>query len=497
MDEHNNDKFEFVTETIKRRPINYRKVAKKIAFTVFLAILFGAVSSVTFLFLYPKLSKKVYPQEEATKPVTLPVEQEDLGDLPEEEFIPPEGDDPEQEVASVDVKEDEQQEGTESSGSESENAGEDAEAEQKKENTEPDNVGEAENSEETPSEDEKDEKQGEVVINQVVETIEKNLELDDYRMLLRKISAIATSTQKSLVTVSGKSEDTDWFNNTFESDNSSTGIIVADNGKELLIIAPSEIFHGATNVSVTFVNGDTYPASIKRSDGNTGLTVVAVDLNIIDEHTSRIIEKAQFGSINAASVGTPVVAVGSPYGVAESMGMGQIISNSYIIDKVDTNMRIISTDIYGSSNASGVIVNYNGRIIGIICHEQTHSDMTNLIRAYSVMDISETIEKISNGQKLSKIGIYGVDVTKEANNDYGVPMGAYVKEVVVDSPAMSVGIRNGDVIVKMGTVDITSFEDYKKELLKCQPGDVVNITLQRPGGDNYTEITYEVTLEEL
>ena len=124
-------------------------------------------------------------------------------------------------------------------------------------------------------------------------------------------------------------------------------------------------------------------------------------------------------------------------------------------------------------------------------------NMPNLLRAYSVSDISESIEKISNGQTLATLGIIGTDVTDEANSDRDVPFGAYVKEVISDSPAMNVGIRNGDVIIKMGTIDIGSFTDYKQAILKYQPQDVVTVTLERPDRDEYTEMTYEVTLEEL
>jgi C-terminal processing protease CtpA/Prc len=177
--------------------------------------------------------------------------------------------------------------------------------------------------------------------------------------------------------------------------------------------------------------------------------------------------------------------------------MGQITSNSVVLDKEDSNVRIISTDIYASTAASGVLVNYNGRIVGIICHEDLSGNMPNLLRAYSVSDISGAIEKMSNGQALPTLGIIGTDVTKEANTDKGVPFGAFIKEVVADSPAMNAGIRPGDVIVKMGTADIGSFSDYKTAILTYQPQDPVMIKLQRPGREGYTEMTYEVTLEEL
>ena len=171
--------------------------------------------------------------------------------------------------------------------------------------------------------------------------------------------------------------------------------------------------------------------------------------------------------------------------------------NSVILDKTDSNVHIISTDIYASTAASGVIVNYNGRIVGIICHEDMSDNMPNLLRAYSVSDISDSMEKISNGQSLATLGIIGTDVTEEANSERKVPFGAYVKEVIADSPAMNVGIRNGDVIVKIRTIEIGSFTDYKQAILKYQPQDIVTVTLERPGRDEYTEMTYEVTLEEL
>ena len=53
------------------------------------------------------------------------------------------------------------------------------------------------------------------------------------------------------------------------------------------------------------------------------------------------------------------------------------------------------------------------------------------------------------------------------------------------------------MIIKIGTIEIGSFTDYKQAILKYQPQDIVTVTLERPGRDEYTEMTYEVTLEEL
>ncbi len=455
------DKYEFITETIKKRPVNKRKIFRKVISTILQGILFGVIACVVYALCFPRIQDYLYPVDE-TKPVSLPVDEPVAEDEPVEPFIPPENDN------TAEPEETDTKDNTENVQDDATDTAEAAESSEK-----------------------------EVVVNNIVETIEKDLELDDYRSLLRKISTIAETTQKSLVVVSGISSNTDWFNNSYENNNSTTGLIIADNGKELLIVSPSDILHRARNVRVTFCDGVTYPARVKNADINTDLCIISIDLENIDQKTMDKIEMAQFGSLATSAVGVPIVAVGSPYGTAGSVGMGQITSNSVVLDKQDSNVHIISTDIYASTAASGVLVNYNGRIVGIICHEEMSGDMPNLLRAYSVSDISDSIEKISNGQTLAILGILGTDVTPEANSDRNVPFGAYVKEVVPDSPAMEAGIRNGDVIVKIGTIDITSFTDYRQAILKYQPQDVVTVTLERPGRDEYTEMTYEVTLEEL
>lgn len=451
--------YDFITETIKKRPVNKKKILSKILFTIFLAIVFALVASITFVVAYPYIKGYLNPEE--TKQVTLPVTEEVLEE-PVEEFVPKDEDE-----ENIDDVSDENSEENKETLNEADL---------------PENVDEGEAN-------------TEVVINQVVETIEKELELDDYRTLYRKIAAVGSSVQKCMVNVSGISSNTDWFNNQYEDNNTASGVIVADNGKELLIVSMASILDGADEVEVTFCDGKTYKSTVKKSDISTGLTIVAVELDKIEETTLSKIEMASFGSISNMVNGTPILAIGSPQGVPDSMALGQITSSS-IVDIVDGSVKILSTDIYGSTSATGVLVNLNGRILGFICHEKL-SDMPNLIKAYSIIDLKDKIEKISNGQDLVYLGIIGTDVTESAYDDLGVPFGTYVKKVDMDSPAMEAGIRSGDVIVKIGTSDINSFNDYKEAILKAQPGDQVVIKVMRPGRDHYFDITYEITLKSL
>lgn len=473
------DNFEFVTETIKKRPVNIRKIIRKTLFTLFLAVLFAIVASFVFAYLYPVIKDKLYP-DDGTLIVSLPEPSEY-----DEEGKPEKGDsNDDTENVNADVNEDKA--GQESLVANEQNSDE--------ENVSSDTLDKVT---QEPGAEENLDSQKNVVVNNIVETIEKSLEIDDYRNLFNQISDVAKTAQNSLVTVSSISSNTDWFKDSFEKGNSSIGLIFADNGKELLILSPTKGISNIVNVKVTFVDGNSYLAKIKKSDSNTGLCVVGVELEKISEETKEIITRAEFGGIATASVGSPVIAVGAPYGSEGSYAIGQITSNSINLDKTDTNVGIISTNIYASEMASGVLVNCSGKVVGIICNEVMTGDMPNLLRAYPVTDLTDSIEKLSNGQGLAKLGIYGTDVTKEANTELNVPFGTYVKEVVPDSPAMNVGFRNGDVIVKIGTTEIKSFGDYKAAMLKCHPGDIVVVTIMRPGREEYTEVSYEVTLEEM
>lgn len=470
------DKYEFLTETIKKRPVNKRKILGKLILALVSGVIFALAACVTIAILFPYVKAKINPTEK--KIVTIPV-----AESPEEE---------------IDKNKDSQSGEDDASANETDSLKEEDNQGDDKAVADEDTKEDALTNDKDEAKESLDESGNKgVVVNQVIEKVEKTIEIDDYRELLHKISSVAGDVSKSMVTVSGVASDTDWFNNEYESNNTASGLIVADNGKELLIVSASDILSNAENVEVTFCDGKTYPCTIKKSDNNTNLTVVAVELDEIEDVTMSYIQMANFSSYANASIGTPVIAVGSPYGMNDSVALGQITSNSVIIDKADYNTRIISTDIYGSKSSSGVLAGLNGSIIGFICHEDVVEDMGNLIQAYSISDLSSKIEKISNDQDVAYLGIIGTDVTEDANKKFGVPSGAYVKKVEIDSPAMEAGIRSGDVVTKLGTADIESYDDYKETLLKCQSTDMVNVTVQRPSKDGYIEVTYEVQLSTI
>ncbi|MCR5790271.1 MAG: PDZ domain-containing protein [Lachnospiraceae bacterium] len=517
----NNETYEFISETIKKRPVNKRRVVLKTLFTIFSGLLFGAVACFTFVWLYPKVQPYFQVAEvneirlntdslAEPEPTSAPVPSE-ISREPEEKKEPAPAEKKEQTAPSSEKPSDEEQKPDQKTADEVTETG-------KQEQEEPDTKNRAaktvslaqEEDEKASQEDEKtplpesEEPEQTAVVTvsgktpEAAAPMEKQLEINDYTLLYQKIGDVAEDAKKAMVTVTGVFSDSDWFQSSYESRNQTAGLILADNGKELLILARTSVVKDADSILVTFCDGKRYPASLKKSDNNVNLSVVAVELELMDEDTREAYEMAELGSSSAKNIkGCPVIAIGDPQGVSDSIAIGQITSNSIVVDKADSNVSILTTDIYGSTNASGVLCDFDGKVLGIICHDGTTADTKNLIRGYSISDLKTSIEKILNGQDLAYLGIQGTDVTDEISDLYGIPKGAYVKQVVPDSPAMKAGIQNGDVIVKMGTNDITSFSDYRDAILRSQPKDISTVTVKRLGKEEYVDISYEIVLDKL
>lgn len=320
--------------------------------------------------------------------------------------------------------------------------------------------------------------------------------IQDYSQLYYELYNLVGDTKKSLVTVTGVSQDIDWFNNEYERKGVASGLIVANNGLELLILTEADIIDDTESINVTFFNGYISEGSIKGIDKNTGLAIVAVpnsQLTALLRDESII---ANLGTSRTSRLlASPVIALGRPLGNVESVEYGMITSKDNTLNKIDNNYEVITTDMYGNALSSGLLINLDGEVVGVIYQKSTFSD-SSTISALGITDIKKTIERMSNGNTRSYLGIYGTDVNPDAINQ-GVPAGAYVTGIEMNSPAMNAGIQNGDVITKVEGYDITTFSVLTEAILSHNAGDVISITVRRLSGEEYRDVTIEVELDEM
>lgn len=459
---------DFIKEKIKDKPIDKKKLAKKIGFTILAAVIFGAVSALVFCITY----RQIAPEDnDEVKEISL--SSSAVEGISADEALS-ENDAVALEEATEEYIEDDM---TEDGSGEADTA--DGESGSVSGDTVSDN--------------------GSLPASTVINNITNRVDISpaSYARLHWLLHNVAADAGKATVTVTATTTDTDWFENTYESGNSAVGLIIADNGKQLLILTDSAVTKDAEDISVMFADGKTVDAKIVGTDADTSLQVIGVDLSEIDDDTREKIAYASLGTTTYAStVGTPIIAIGAPLGIPDSEAYGLITSMSQEKEMSDFNVHLLTTDIYGSQNASGVLVDYNGRVMGIVTTAYQTKDTANMITAYSISDIKTVIENLANGKDRPYLGIIGTSVTDEAAEEYDIPRGAYVINVDPDSPAMKAGIQSGDVITRIGTQTIGNYSDYTNELTDLAPGMETVVTVQRFSRGDYTELSFEAELSE-
>lgn len=319
--------------------------------------------------------------------------------------------------------------------------------------------------------------------------------LGDYVATYQKLHEVTNNFRKSMVTVTGVSQDVDWFNNEYESKGQHSGIIYASTSKQFLILVDTLDMEQAEEITVTFQNGTTATGTYVQKDSNIGLSVIAVSLSDVSEETMDAIRIANLGSSKSVNLlATPVIVLGRPFGNGESVAYGMITSKGTFLNMADCNYELLTTDIYGSKDATGFMINMSGNVLGIVKQTFNPEELENLISAIGITEIKGTLERMSNRQEAAYLGINGIDVTQEANVSLGVPLGAYITEIIMDSPAMKAGIQSGDIITGINDVPITSFSQYTEVLAGFKPEETVNVVIKRQGSEEYREITIPIIL---
>lgn len=331
----------------------------------------------------------------------------------------------------------------------------------------------------------------------IVITETRELELEDYKKLYAKLKGVADECAKSLVTVTATGSDTDWFNETYESREQASGLLVGNNGVEFLVLTTYSQVKSADQLQVTLVNHDSVDAVLKNYDTVTDLAVLSVNLADVPESAMEQIQMANLGSSRNMRAGDLVIAVGSPAGISGSVLYGNLVSSSYPVSVIDGEYDLLLTDMWKASESSGVLVNPDGQIVGLIEQEYRGPGGKDALTAYGISGVKDVIEHLSNSQDLVYIGIMGTDVTEEIADEQSIPTGVYVTGVEMNSPAMDAGIQQGDVITEISGQTIASISEIQEMLLKFSREQVIQVSVMRLGKEGYKEIPCSVTLDRL
>lgn len=164
---------------------------------------------------------------------------------------------------------------------------------------------------------------------------------------------------------------------------------------------------------------------------------------------------------------------------------------------VDNEYHLLTTDIMGDSEGSGVLISMEGKIVGVIVQSFAMEKDRDVVTALPISELKDMIERLSNKEDLIYLGIRGQDIVSELSQKTGIPKGVYVNAVEEDSPAMQGGIQNGDVVVKVQENSVENLRQLRNELNKYKAEQKITVTAMRKGAEGYVEIVFDVTVGAL
>ena len=170
------------------------------------------------------------------------------------------------------------------------------------------------------------------------------------------VSSVAESVMPSIVSITNKSvqEVQNYFSmfgyggqaQEVESTSVGSGIIIGKNDTELLIVTNNHVVEGADTLSASFIDNSVYEATIKGTDSDNDLAVIAVPLSSISDDTMSQIAVAAVGDSDSLKVGEQVVAIGNALGYGQSVTTGIVSATDRTLsssDSSDSNALISST----------------------------------------------------------------------------------------------------------------------------------------------------------
>lgn len=327
--------------------------------------------------------------------------------------------------------------------------------------------------------------------SQGTQTQNKEFTIDDYQKIQTQLYAIGNLANKSIVTITSVVSDTDWFNNSYEREGQGSGTIIGDEDGKLLILTERRIIKDASKISVTFIDDTVAPAELIKYDGNTGLAVLEVEKTKMESSTLSVIGVMSMGNSNSVHKGSIVIALGSPLGTNYSILTGSITSTSNEISTEDCNYSVYTTDIVANKNGSGILINTDGEMIGVVMQNYSAAS-TGALTAVDANELKEVIALLSDSKDVPYLGVHISTVTEKIANTYGIPKGVYIKEVEMDSPAMNAGLQSGDVILKIDDQDITTADSYTEAVLGLTLKETYSVVFMREGSNGYKELTCDI-----
>ena len=366
-----------------------------------------------------------------------------------------------------------------------------------------DETGDKQSEEAEDESDSKEEKSDPVQVNHVQVIDQENQAL----AVMADVTAVVKTAMPCVVAITNEYTAYDyWYDEEYDEQANGSGIIVAQNDEELLIVTNYHVVEDNNNLYVQFIDEEEAIAYVKGISPENDLAIVSVFLEDMSNETLESIAIAALGDSDSLQVGEPAIAIGNSLGYGQSVTTGVISALNRNVFADDPDMipgYLIQTDAaINPGNSGGALLNVKGEVIGINSSKIADYVIEGMGYAIPISTAKPIIEDLMQKETRKKVpveeraflGIAGTDVIKEAVARYDMPEGVYVNNVLEDTAAEEAGIQKGDIIMYIDGEKVTRMEELQGLLEYYAAGTEVEVVLMRQSNGEYKERTIDVKL---
>jgi Do/DeqQ family serine protease len=271
-----------------------------------------------------------------------------------------------------------------------------------------------------------------------------------------------------------------------------SGVIIADDG---YIVTNNHVIEGADKIVVNLNDGRQFDGTVIGRDPSTDLALLKIEA--VD------LEPLRFGNSDAVRVGEWVLAIGNPMNLTSTVTAGIVSAKARSLNllQYDPSRDIfpiesfIQTDAaVNPGNSGGALVNAMGELVGI---NTAIASATGSYAGYSFAIPSNIVKKVTYDllefgtvqRAYIGVSIRDIDQALARQIELDRIRGVYVSGLTDGGAAEAAGMKAGDVIVKVGNVDVNNVPQLQEQVSTFRPGDKVAVTVLRGGKENVLDMT--------